>query len=128
MGYNILIVDDSITVRAMIAKALKLSQLPLSEIYQAGNGQEALEALKANWTDLVLTDINMPVMNGLELVRQMAADELLRTVPVVVVSTEGSQARIDELKSHGIRGYLRKPFTPEALKAEVENILGANDG
>jgi two-component system, chemotaxis family, chemotaxis protein CheY len=128
MGYNILIVDDSITVRAMIAKALKLSQLPLGEIYQAGNGQEALEALKANWTDLVLTDINMPVMNGLELVRQMAADELLRTVPVVVVSTEGSQARIDELKSHGIRGYLRKPFTPEVLKAEVENILGANDG
>ena len=124
MGYNILIVDDSATVRAMITKALRLSELPLGEITQAANGHEALKALGESWTDLVLTDINMPEMNGMELVRQMAADDLLRTVPVIVGSTEGSEERIGELKRQGIRGYLRKPFTPEDIKEQVVNVLG----
>ena len=124
MGYNILIVDDSATVRAMITKALRLSELPLGEINQAANGHEALKALGESWTDLVLTDINMPEMNGMELVRRMTADDLLCTVPIIVVSTEGSEERIAELKRQGICGYLRKPFTPEDIKEQVENALG----
>ena len=123
MAFNILIVDDSATVRAMIVKTLKLTQLPLSEVHQATNGREALDVLEEKWIDLVLTDINMPEMDGIELVGRMAENGIMQNVPVVVVSTEGSQVRIAELKQQGIRGYLRKPFTPEDLKEMVENVL-----
>jgi two-component system chemotaxis response regulator CheY len=129
MAYNILIVDDSLTVRKMIAKTLTLSGVPLNEPFQAENGREALSVLEDNWVDLVLTDINMPEMNGMEMVRHMSEDALLQTVPVVVISTEGSDERIQELKERGIQGYIRKPFTPEAIKDKVEEILGGpHDG
>ena len=125
MSYNILVVDDSKTVRRMIAKALEVAGIPLNQVHQAENGREALAVLEEEWIDLVLTDINMPEMDGMELVRTMAEGELLQTVPVVVVSTEGSEERISELKQRGIRGYLRKPVTPESIKTTVEGILGA---
>ncbi len=128
MAYNFLVVDDSVTVRRMIGKTLALSGLPVQEVFQASNGREALAILDANWIDLVLTDINMPEMDGMEMVRAMSNDEVLRAVPVVVVSTEGSQTRIQELKDRGVRGYIRKPFTPEAIKGVVEGILGGRDG
>jgi two-component system, chemotaxis family, chemotaxis protein CheY len=128
MAYNVLVVDDSATVRAMIRKTLTMSSLPLNEIYLAGNGREALALLAEHWMDLVLTDINMPEMDGMELVRRMSEDAVLRSIPVVVVSTEGSESRIEELRGHGIRGYLRKPFTPEAIKEIVDGILGGRDG
>ncbi len=124
MAYDILIVDDSSTVRRMIAKTLGMTGIDVNELHQAANGQEALDLLADNWVDLVFTDINMPVMDGIELVRQMAADGVLQQMPVVVVSTEGSEARIQELQDLGIRGYLRKPFTPEAIKDVVTEILG----
>ena len=123
MYYRILIVDDSSTTRAMISRILNLSKLPIGQLYEAGNGQEALESLAQNWIDLVITDINMPQMNGLELVRRMAADHQLSTTPVIVISTEGSEERINELKALGIAGFLRKPFTPEAVRDLVVEIL-----
>lgn len=123
MYYRILIVDDSSTTRAMISRILNLSKLPIGQLYEAGNGQEALESLAQNWIDLVITDINMPQMNGLELVRRMAADRQLSTTPVIVISTEGSEERINELKALGIAGFLRKPFTPEAVRDLVVEIL-----
>lgn len=124
MAYNILVVDDSDTVRAVIVKTLGLTGVDIGTIHQARDGQEALDLLKDEWVDLVFTDINMPVMTGIELVERMQADSMLETIPVVVVSTEGSKTRIDDLMRKGVRAYIRKPFTPEALKEVVDNVLG----
>lgn len=124
MSHNILIVDDSETVRAVIAKTLDLAGVDINELYQAGNGQEALDVLKDSWIDLVFCDINMPVMTGTELVENMQKDDLLKSVPVVIVSTEGSKTRMDELSAKGVRAYIRKPFTPETLRDIVEQVLG----
>lgn len=123
MAYNILIIDDSTTARAVISKTLEMSGVAVGEVYFAENGLKALEILKKEWVDLAFTDINMPEMSGMELVQTMSEDEELREIPIVVVSTEGSQARIDELRSHGIRAYIRKPFTPEELKQVVDNLM-----
>ena len=124
MSYNFLVIDDSKTARLMLAKSINLSGLPIGEVHMAENGREALDLLRDNWIDMVLTDINMPDMNGMELVRIMAQEGLLQTVPVVVVSTEGSDIRIGELRDHGIRDYLRKPVRAEHIRDVVEQILG----
>ncbi|HOQ32985.1 MAG TPA: response regulator [Candidatus Hydrogenedens sp.] len=127
MSINILIVDDSSTVRAIIEKTLRISGIEIGNILHAGNGNEALEVLRKNWVDLVITDINMPVMNGVELINKMSQDELLKTIPIAIVSTEGSQTRVEELKSKGVKAYLRKPFTPESLKKLVIDLLGVSE-
>ena len=127
MAYNILIVDDSATIRAVIAKTLEIAEIPVSELWEAANGREALEFLGDKWIDLVFVDINMPVMNGVELIERMEADGLLSTVPVIIVSTEGSDTRISELTAKGVRAYIRKPFTPEVLKDVVNQILEASN-
>ncbi|MBL7649694.1 MAG: response regulator [Candidatus Hydrogenedentes bacterium] len=124
MPYNILIVDDSETVRAVIARTLEMAGVAVSNLHQASNGEEALEVMKNNWVDLVFSDINMPGMGGVEMIEHMRASDLLSTVPVVVVSTEGSKTRIDDLLSKGVRAYIRKPFTPEKVKAVVDELLG----
>lgn len=123
MAYNILVVDDSKMIRKVIAKALDIAKIPVGQLFEAGNGKEGLEVLKREWVDLVFVDINMPVMGGVEMVDNMAEDGLMSSVPVVVVSTEGSQTRIEDLSSKGVRAYIRKPFTPEQLKQVVEEIL-----
>lgn len=125
MGYNILIVDDSKTIRAILSKTLRLTGVPISEIFEAGNGQEALECLHGRWIDLILTDLNMPVMTGIELIEAMIVDDLLKNIPVVVISTDGSTTRIEELKAKGVREYIQKPFTPEDVRAIIETLLGA---
>ena len=127
MSYNILVVDDSRTTRVIIAKTLKLAGVPINELYQAENGAEALKILDSNWVDLVLADINMPVMDGVEMVDRMLKDGLMKTIPVVVVSTEGSKTRIEEMRAKGVRAYVRKPFTPEIVKKVVGDILGGYD-
>ena len=125
MAYNILLVDDSETVRAVLMKTLNLAQIPLGEIFMAGNGIEALEILKENWVDLVVTDLNMPEMTGFELIDAMKKDNLMKTIPVVVVTTEGSSTRIDELKQKGVKGYVRKPFTPEQIREMISKVMEA---
>ena len=127
MAYNILVVDDSRTTRMIISKTLSMARVPINELHQAENGQEALSILGREWIDLVLADINMPVMDGVEMVNKMSADGLMKTVPVVVVSTEGSKTRIEEMRSKGVRAYIRKPFTPEVVKNIVEDILGGQN-
>lgn len=123
MGINILVVDDSKIIRGVISKTLHLSNIEIGTIYEAGNGKEALEILKNNWVDLILTDINMPEMNGVELIDEISKDEVLRTIPIAIISTEGSQLRVEELKSKGVKAYLRKPFTPESLKNMIVDLL-----
>ena len=124
MALNMLIVDDSNTVRAVIAKTLQLTGMPIGELYQAAHGQEALDVLGANWVDLVFSDINMPIMGGVELIRRMQEDDALKDIPVIVISTEGSATRVEQLKEQGIRAYIRKPFTPELLRSVVEDVIG----
>ena len=124
MAYNVLIVDDSVTIRAVIVKTLKMTGLSLNEIYQAENGKVALEILECNWVDIVFADINMPVMNGIEMVDKMAESGQIKTTPVVIVSTEGSQTRIEELISKGVRAFVRKPISPELLKSTIDQVLG----
>lgn len=124
MAYNILIVDDSLTTRRVIAKTLELAGVPVGDLYQAANGREALEVLRDHWVDVVFSDLNMPEMGGLELIERMAADSTLSTVPVVVISTEGSSERVEELKRKGIRAYIRKPFHPEQVRDVVREVLG----
>ena len=124
MAINVLIVDDSPAMRSLIARALRLSGLDLGSQFEAGNGDEALAVLRENWVDVILTDINMPGMNGEELVRALEADEVLKSVPVIVVSTDGTEARMHRLSAMGARGYLRKPFRPETLRNVVQKVLG----
>ncbi len=123
MAFNILIVDDSKTIRSILTKTLKLTKLEINQIFEACNGKEALECLQGNWIDLVLTDLNMPVMSGVDLINTMAKDGLLKDVPVIVISTDGSATRIDELKDKGVREYIRKPFTPETVGEIIDKIL-----
>jgi two-component system chemotaxis response regulator CheY len=124
MSYNILVVDDSDTVRAVIGRTLEMAGVPINGLYEAANGEEALAVMREHWIDLVFSDINMPVMNGVEMIERMQEDDLLQTVPVVVVSTEGSKTRIDNLLNKGVRAYIRKPFTPEKVKQIIDELLG----
>lgn len=124
MGLNILIVDDSQIVRSVIAKSLDLANVPVRTLLQACNGAEGLRILVSQPVDLVFADINMPVMGGLEMVERMSRDDHLWSIPIVIVSTEGSATRVEQLKSHGVRAYLRKPFKPEDIRAVVEEVVG----
>jgi len=126
MGMNILIVDDSSVMRQMIIKALNMSGLPLGEIHQAGNGREALELLDRHWVDLLILDINMPVMNGEEMMIEMKKNPAFSDIPVVVVSTEGSATRIERMKAMGAR-FVHKPFTPEIIRDTIRSLLITGD-
>jgi two-component system chemotaxis response regulator CheY len=125
MALNIMIVDDSPLMRAFIRKVTRLTGLEVGEFCEAANGEDALQELRRRWVDLVLTDINMPGMSGEELLRRMESDELLRKIPVIVVSTDSSRSRVDRMLALGARGYVSKPFLPEQLRDEVEKVLGA---
>ena len=119
---NILVVDDSSTVRAVIKRTLEIAGVPTDDLRQAANGQEAIDILQREHMDIVFTDINMPVMGGVEMIERIRDDDALKSVPIVVVSTEGSATRIAELEALGIQGYLRKPFTPEAIRRVVDDL------
>jgi len=123
MGFNILLVDDSSVMRSMIKKTLKLSGIPIGVLLEGSNGKEGIELLHSNWIDLVITDIKMPVMDGEEMLELMKQDPGLKDVPVLIVSTEGSESRIERLLQKGAR-FLRKPFTPEMLRDAIYNMLG----
>jgi two-component system chemotaxis response regulator CheY len=127
MGYNILVVDDSEIIRSVIKKAIGMSGLEIGCIFEAANGREALERLGDEWVDIVLTDVNMPIMNGVELMARLASDEELQRIPVVIVSTERSRTRIDELMTLGARAYLKKPFRPEEFRDTMALLLGGTE-
>jgi two-component system chemotaxis response regulator CheY len=123
MSLNVLVVDDSAVMRSMIIRAMKMAELPLGEIHQAGDGQDGLDQLKANWIDLVVVDINMPVMNGEEMIGHMKTDPLTQDTPIIVVSTEGSEKRIQRLKDQGAM-FIHKPFSPEQIRDTIIELTG----
>lgn len=124
MGYTVLLVDDSETIRGAMERTFKMAKLPMEEVIHASNGAEAMEILKTRWVDIVLADINMPVMNGIDLIKGMKANAEWKEIPVAVVSTEGSTTRIHELENVGIAGYLRKPCRPEEIRDLLHSVLG----
>ncbi|MCA8943556.1 MAG: response regulator [Planctomycetes bacterium] len=123
---NVLIVDDSSTMRKMLARTLDMSGLPVGSVHTANDGQQALDALEEHWIDVVFLDINMPVMNGEEALQRIRADEAKRDVKVLVISTEGSETRIQRLLEMGA-AFLRKPFRPEQLRDAVQELTGVGN-
>jgi len=120
---RILIVDDSSVMRKIIERSLRQAGVELGDIVEAGNGIEALAAVKDGTFDLILSDINMPAMDGLEFLRQLATVESAKGTPVVMVTTEGSESRVVEALTIGAKGYIRKPFTPDQIKERVTPLL-----
>jgi two-component system chemotaxis response regulator CheY len=118
-----LIVDDSSVMRKIIERSLRQAGLDLEKVVEAGNGAEALGVLRDNPVDLILCDINMPVMDGLEFVRQIGTVESAKGVPIVMITTEGSESHVVQALSAGARGYIRKPFTPDQVKEHVLPVL-----
>jgi two-component system chemotaxis response regulator CheY len=127
MAINVLIVDDSKIMRTMILKTLEMTGIAMGEVFQAGNGREGLESLEENWIDLAIVDINMPVMNGEEMIDRMRANPEMQDLPVVVVSTEGSETRIARLEEKGVV-FIHKPFEAETIRDTIVNLLNLEAG
>lgn len=121
---RVLIVDDSAVMRKVVERALRQAGIDISDVLQAANGLEALELLRtAQHVRLILSDINMPTMDGLKFLEQRAAEGLAPGVPVVMITTEGSEPLVLRALAAGARGYLCKPFTPDQVKAHVVPLL-----
>src|SRR5580692_5223722 len=118
-----LIVDDSSVMRKIVERSLRQAGLDLTKVFEAGNGTEALVVLQDNLVDPILCDINMPVMDGIEFIKKLPTVPNAKGVPVVMITTEGSESHVVEALSHGARGYIRKPFTPEQVKEQVVPVL-----
>lgn len=123
MAFNILVVDDSETMRVVIKRTLGMTGIEINELLEAGNGKEALNILEEAWIDVVLSDINMPEMGGIELLKTMKDDEVLKNIPVIFISTEASHTRMDEAKKLGVAAYVKKPFQPETIKEIMLDVL-----
>jgi two-component system chemotaxis response regulator CheY len=124
MSIRALIVDDSSVMRKIVERSLRQAGLNLATVFEAGNGAEALGVLAENQVDLILCDINMPVMDGLEFIKQLPQVANAKDVPVVMITTEGSESHVVQALSFGARGYIRKPFTSEQVKEHVVPVLG----
>jgi len=125
MAFTILIVDDSATMRSVIKRTVKMADMPVGIFLEASSGRQALDIMRQQQVNLVLADINMPEMNGVEMIEHMHADENTCNIPVVVVSTETSTARIEQLKEKGVVGYIHKPFNPETIRDVIYEVIGA---
>ncbi len=124
MGYRFLIVDDSATTRAIIKRTIQMAQVPVESMLEAPNGADALRLLSGAPVNLILADLHMPEMDGVEMARRILADEATRTIPIVVVSAEPNPQRIQQILQSGVRAHLRKPFTPESVRNVITEILG----
>jgi two-component system chemotaxis response regulator CheY len=127
MPYNVLIVDDSGTMRNVIKKVLRLTGISFGNCLEAANGQEAMAVLENNWVDLILSDINMPVMDGFGLLRAVKSQPSFQDVPIVLITTESNEKRLQEAMRLGAKGYIHKPFTPETVRTLVREVMGEAD-
>ncbi len=120
-----LIVDDSSVMRKIVERSLRQAGLDTLVVFEAGSGTDGLELLKGQQVDLILSDINMPLMDGLEFLRQLRAQNLAPGVPVVMITTESSEEHVKQAILAGAQGYIRKPFTAEQVKERVLPLLNA---
>lgn len=123
MALDILIVDDSAAIRKILQRVLGQAEIPVGSVFEAGDGAAALEILKKQKVGLVLSDINMPNMDGLELLGHIRAAEDWRKIPVIMITTEGAAAKVQEAVALGASGYVRKPFTAEQIKEKLAGLL-----
>ncbi len=123
MALKILIVDDSAAMRTVVKRTVEMAGINCERFYEAASGKEALKIMRHEDVDLVLADINMPEMTGLEMTERMFVCPSVKEIPVIVVSTEASTARIEQLKARGVKGYVHKPFTPEQIRSEIIKVL-----
>jgi two-component system chemotaxis response regulator CheY len=121
-------VDDSQIIRKIIHRTILMANVPIGLLWNASNGLEALQVINNEWVDLVLLDLNMPVMTGSDFGEKMSEKGLIDKVPVIVVSTEGSESKVERLLEKGARAFVRKPFTPEDIRKTVREVLGEWDG
>lgn len=124
MAYNILIVDDSPAMRRVVKRVVEICGVEVGNYLEAGNGIEALAQLRTQWVDLIMTDINMPEMDGEALLLEVRKDDALAAIPVLVVSTDRSESRVNQMLSLGANGYVSKPFLPSVLRDEMYRQLG----
>lgn len=122
---SILIVDDSAMMRAMIKRVAKIADVPIAGVFEAANGAEALEVLASNVVDVLFIDINMPVMTGTELLHEIERHPEWRDLVRVIVSTDGSAARREEVKQLHVSCYVEKPFRPEVMRDVLIELSGA---
>jgi len=127
MAYRVLIVDDSPSMRAFVRRVMDLSGFEVDACLNAGNGAQGLALLEKQAVDIILTDINMPEMNGEEFLRHLEEHDQYRTIPVVVISTDATENRMQRMMQLGAKGYISKPFSPEALREELERVLGVTN-
>ena len=127
MAFNLLIVDDSNSMRTVVKKIVSLMGLKTDQILEADNGRKALDILSCSWVDAVILDINMPEMNGLELLKRMSEDSVMKNIPVVMMTTEASEAHMKTAFELGAKGFIRKPFVPEELRKMLLGVLGFNE-
>jgi two-component system chemotaxis response regulator CheY len=120
---DVLIVDDSAAIRKILQRVLRQTDLNLGEISEAGDGSEAVEMLKNRTFGLILSDINMPQMDGLQLLARIKEMEHLRNVPVIMITTEGGQGKVMEAVQLGATGYVRKPFTADQIKEKLAGVI-----
>ena len=123
MESDVLVVDDSAAIRKILQRVLRQTGMSIRTIFEAGDGQEALERLRSSKVDLVLTDINMPKMDGLQMLAAMKANAEWRSIPVVMITTEGGETKVGEAVRLGATGYVRKPFTADQIKEKLSGIL-----
>ena len=124
MAHHILIVDDSVLMRTALKRTIDMVGIETESISEAGNGLEALAVLESKPIDLILTDLNMPEMNGVELVHCLKEKSEYKNIPVIVITTESNVLRIEDLQAEGIQDYLHKPFTPEEFRETIMRSLG----
>ncbi len=127
MSFNVLVVDDSMSMRAVIKKIITLSGFQMDKCLEASNGRQALELLAENWVDVILSDINMPEINGLQLLEELGKNETLREIPVIMITTEGSGERMEEAFKRGAKGFIKKPFLPEQIRKVLYDVIGVGE-
>ena len=123
MAKSLMVVDDSATMRKLILRAVQQAKLDLGQIEEAGSGSEALEKLSNNTVDVMLCDVNMEPMNGIELVKKIRENSLFSNIKIVMISTERSEDIVEDCKAGGAIGYIKKPFTPETIKTELSLLF-----
>jgi two-component system, chemotaxis family, chemotaxis protein CheY len=126
VSFNILVVDDSAVMRSMIIRILRLTGLSLGEVYEAPNGREGLKILDDKWVDLAFVDINMPVMNGEEMIDTIRKSPAIADLPIIVVSTESNIERVESIRKRRVE-FVHKPFTPEMLRKAVIELTGISN-
>ena len=123
MSVYILIVDDSVAMRMILQRALRKTSLPLDRVFEAGDGCVALEILKKETVNIILADINMPNMDGLQMLAELQSNDQWKQIPVVMISTESSQSKVMEALRLGAKGFIRKPFVPDEVGEKLASFV-----